>query len=159
LPNARRMVISAFILMVIIFSAITIYSAFSYFQIYRAVRAFSVTIASFDLDIVDLIISTEVNIQNPSEIPFEIFLLDQAVYAKDEYILRTSLSRQLNPLPLPPNQSVSLIITSVVPDTKIDAVIAGLETPWQLRIEFLIGGPIVERFRLERWFTTEIRSF
>ncbi len=156
--DARRVVISAFILMAIIFSGITVYSGVSYFQVYGAVRAFSVTIARFDLDIVDMIITTEVSIQNPSDILFDIFVVDEAVYSSGEYVLRTSLSRQLNPLPLPARQSVSLILTSVVPDTKIDMVITGLETPWQLRFDFQIGGPVVERFRVERWFDAEIRS-
>lgn len=152
------MVISAFILMVIIFSGITVYSGVSYFQVYGAVRAFSVTIARFDLDIVDLIIATEINIQNPSEIPFDIFVVDEAIYSKGEYVLRTSLSRYQNPLPLPAGQSVSLILTAVVPDTKIETVIAGLETSWRLWFNFQIGGPIVETFRVERSFTTVIQS-
>jgi len=155
----RQAVIVTFVLTTLILSTITTYSAYSYFQVYTAVRTFSVTIESFQLNIVDSVIATEIQIQNPSDVAFELLLIEERIEANFEYIMNTGLYRTLDPLPLPPSRNLSVIITSIVPSTKTSAVMARLEDYWQLSIRVRLSGPVVEEFFLERFFTTEIEAF
>jgi hypothetical protein len=141
------------------FSAITTYSAYSYFQVYTAVRGFSVTIESFQLNMVDSIIATEIKIQNPSDVAFELLLIEERIEANFEYILNTGLYRTQDPLPLPPSHNLSVIVTSIVPSTRTSTVMSRLEDYWQLSIRVRLSGPVVEEFWLDRYFITEIEAF
>jgi len=158
LLNARGTVVVVFVLTTILFSAFTAYSAYSYFQLYHAVRTFSVSTTSFSFNAMGSILKTELNIQNPSEVPFEILYVEERIEADYNYILNTGVYRQNDPLQLPPQGNLTITISSIVPDNKISEVTAGLDKNWFLTIRFRIQGPIVSKFHIERWFTTQITS-
>jgi hypothetical protein len=108
---------------------------------------------------VDSIIATEIKIQNPSDVAFELLLIEERIEANFEYILNTGLYRTQDPLPLPPSHNLSVIVTSIVPSTRTSTVMSRLEDYWQLSIRVRLSGPVVEEFWLDRYFITEIEAF
>ena len=147
-----------FVLTTILFSALTAYSAYSYFQVYHAVRTFSVSIVSFNFNVMESKLKTELNIQNPSEVPFEILYVEERIEAGYNYILNTGIYRQNNPLQLLPRGNLTITISPTVPNNKISEVTTGLENDWRLTIRIRIRGPVVSEFFVERLFLTQIAS-
>jgi hypothetical protein len=156
--SARKTVTLVFVLTTVLFSASTAYSSYFYFQLYHAVRSFSVSVVSFSFYNTQSILMTDLNIQNPSEVQFEILYVQERIDQGYNYILNNEIDRQMNPLQFPPYGNLTLTMRATVPDTKMLEVTTGLGKSWQLAIFVRIRGPAVGEFTVERDFETQVRS-
>jgi hypothetical protein len=160
--NARRTLTFTFILVTVLFSAFTAYSGYIYYQLFHALRTFQVKIIDFSFYGGQLVLRTEVNIQNPSGISFGILnILEKIEKIQSDdytYVGYANLDSQENPLDLRPNEDLTVAITFQIPATKIEEVTSGLENTWYLTFTLTVRAFVVGDYQSQWSFETQMES-
>lgn len=152
---ARRAIIVAFLSSTVLFSIISAYTLYVYFQVFRAVRTFIVGIDEFSFNASDTNLQTNVSIQNPSQSSFDVLYIEERIEVGGIFIRNVGVYMQDQPLKLLPDRNLTITIKADV-STKISVITDRLDKDWYVQIRYKLRGVLVGEFFHESWFITPI---
>jgi hypothetical protein len=157
-PTIQRATIVLFISTTIIFTAFIAYTAQVYLIVFRGVRVFSVTTPQLYIRIVNssyISTTTNVTIQNPSEITMELRLVRETLSLDGEFILVKTVSVP-GFLQIEPDSTTTLAIKADIPSHKVSHVDTHIDGAWFIYIRLHLNAPLVDGFSwANSWFITE----
>lgn len=159
--NVRRIIILAFLLTSIAFSAITAYTTHLYFQAYTCVRNLNVGIQEFNVDISNIShASTEtiLTIQNPSECTFKVLYVVERLELEGQFISIDGTYMWTKPLEIPPQSNATVTLELNIHHDRIQYVKTRIKDYWLMEIRMLLNGLLVGNFMYDSWFTTKITN-
>jgi len=159
--NVRRIIILAFLITSIAFSAMTAYTTHLYFQAYTCVRHLNVDIQEFNVDISNIShASTEtiLTIQNPSECTFKVLYVVERLELEGQFISIDGIYMWTKPLEIPPQSNTTVTLELKIQHDRIQYVKTRISDYWLMEIRMLLNGLLVGNFMYDSWFTTKITN-
>lgn len=140
------------------FAVFIVYTSQVYLTVYRAVRIFSVPTPQFYVRKVNssyISTTTNVTIQNPSEISIELRLAREVLSLNGEFILVKTLSVP-DAIQIGPESTTTLTIKADVPSHKVAHVDTHIDGVWWIYLRLHLSAPLVNGYSWEHnWFITE----
>jgi hypothetical protein len=153
--DARKAIVFVFLASTILSSIIVAYNLYIYFLVFRAVRTLFIEVDELTFKTLEATLRTDLTIQNPSQVSFEILYVQERLQVGQTFIRSTGVYMQNHPLKLPPNGNLTIPIESDV-STKISEVTARLKNKWSVQITARLRGLLVGEFFHRGWFVTTI---
>jgi len=158
--NVRIAIVTAFLLISMIFIVIVGYTTDLYFAVFVTVREFSVTIPNLNVKVVNssyVVIKTPITIQNPSECGLEVTSIREGLWLENVFVLSGSLATLGNPIQLHPKSTVNVTIEAEVPSHRIQYVTTQLEKNWRADLRIFLRAPIAGTYSWQNsWYITEV---
>jgi hypothetical protein len=125
-------------------------------EVYSAVRILNVSITELTVKIFNetiVEISNILSIQNPSQIGFQTFGVEQTIFLNRQSIAYARLSEPsvMYPLQIPPRSNLSLVVkvNAVVSPEVTESILHSSTNKWFTRTYIFLDGPMIGQFSFE----------
>jgi len=160
-PNLQKTIMTVFLLVTLASSVLILYTIPLYFRVFRGLRSFSIVLPVLKIKVANsshISVVTTFEVQNPSELTYELRQVIEALTLEGKYILAKTLSLK-EFIALDPNSTATLTIDAIVPKDKIPYVQAKLSSPWLVYIRIFVRGPLVEQFSwANTWLISDLAN-
>jgi len=160
--SLQKVIMTVFVLVTLASSAFILYTVPVYFTVFEGLRSFSVALPVLEIRAADssnISVVTSFEVQNPSELTYELRQAVEMLTLEGRFILAKTLSFRKF-VQLGPNSTVTLSINAIVPVDEISYVEARLSSPWFVYIRIFVSGPLVDQFAwTNTWLVSEVAHF
>jgi hypothetical protein len=160
--SLQKATMIVFVSVTLVSSILILYTVPIYFKVFKGLRSFNIALPVLEAKVANssnVSVVTSFEVQNPSELTYELLQAVETLTLEGKYILAKTLSfRQF--VQLNPNSTVTLSINALVPVDKVSYVEARLSSPWLVYIRIFVRGPLVEQFSwTNTWLVSDMTHF
>lgn len=156
--NTQKAIRMIFLATTLISTVFIAYTTHVYVIVFRGVRSFGVATPWFNVKVVNssyILTTTNLTIQNPSELTFELRLIREMLSINGEFIVSQTQSIP-GYMHIAPNSVVMLTVEAEIPSHRISYVTAHLDEVWVVYIRIYLNAPLVNGFSwANSWVITE----
>lgn len=142
----------------IIFTAFILYTTNVYFIVFRGIRSFEVASPRLQIALNSSNISatTNITIQNPSELTFELRQIREVLFLNGEFVLTQTVST-LGLMQIEPRSVSTFMIEAEVPLYKVAYVQKNVDGFWGVYVRLFLDAPLVDGYSWSNsWVITEV---
>ncbi len=156
--GTQKAVLAVFLSTTIVFAVFILYTTNLYFLVFKGVRSFNVETPQFNVRLVNssyISTTTNVTLQNPSELALEVRQMTQVLYLYGKYIVSKSVSIS-DQIQIMPGSTAWLTVEAEIPFHRLNYVIANLEGEWVIYLRIFLRAPLVDEYSWDNsWSITE----
>jgi len=156
--SIQKVIIVVFLSITIISTAFILHTTHLYFTVFKGVRSFNVRAPQFYVKVVNssyISTTTNVIIQNPSELTIELRQMIEVLYLNGKFILSKIVSIP-GFIQLEPESSATLTVKAEIPSHNVPYVGAHLEGEWLIYLRIFLKAPLVNQYSwANSWTITE----